>query len=310
MRWESEKWRKLYRRTGGSWLRLPLLARGLGSELLKYAEDDGRIPVMADESTGDAICRLTSAHKSEWKAVANLAQKLLDDGYLVREPDAILIRNFVPAQRRSSNAERQARYRERHRNREEEGQEDDVPDGDVASLVTVTSNGSRYAQVTSELSNEVTDRALCLSLSSSGSISSQIPEDPEIAGARDSEPRANGWALEPPTPVKRRPRKKSPEVPLPADWQPTKEHRAFAAKHGIDLETEVFGFRGWAEGVTRVNWNGTFSTRLSNHVQWAAERAAKGGAKNGRPTPHVQHGGWSREDAERNRPVLGEGDEV
>lgn len=275
MRWESEKWRKLYRRVDASWLRLPLLARGIGSELLKYADDDGRIAVMADEGTGEAVCRIMAAHKGERKAVGDLADKLVADGYLVREAEALLIRNFTKAQCRSSNAERQARYRDRHRD-----SSGDVT-GDAESNVTSNEprNGQVTGAVTSALPNGVTDRALCLSLSGvSDPISAdQIPEVPVTASARDSEPRAEPWTLEAPGPTRRakRSRPKQAEGPLPVNWQPSEAHRAFAAKHGIDLDTEVFGFRGWAEGKLQASWNGAFSTRLSNKVQWAAERAAK-----------------------------------
>ena len=65
---------------------------------------------------------------------------------------------------------------------------------------------------------------------------------------------------------------KAKPAPLPDDWKPTKEHMAFAAEHELDLEIEVVGFRGWAEGELRASWNGTFATRLSNSVKWRRER--------------------------------------
>jgi len=71
--------------------------------------------------------------------------------------------------------------------------------------------------------------------------------------------------------------------PLPLDWSPTDAHRAYAAKHRLNLELEVDALRGWAEGRTTPSWNGTFSTRLANAAKWRAE----GGA---RPRPLVQRG--------------------
>jgi hypothetical protein len=319
MRWESEKWRKLYRRVDASWLRLPALARGLGSELLKYAEDDGRIAVMEDEETGEAVCRLMGAHKTERKAVAELAGKLLADGYLVRESGAILIRNFVKAQARSSSAERQARFRKRHG---EQPREDDGDDhegvthqeaGDADRDVTggVTSNGHRNAPVTGTVTQR-SDGSRSLSLSLSSEISGSLSADPQkelpvIASARDSEPHANGAGqlgllgaapVEPPAAKRVRRAKPAPAVephPMPAEWAPTAVHAAYATKHGLDLETEVFGFRGWAEGKAQVSWNGAFSTRLANTVKWARERAGSGGRASGND---VQRAGGSRVEAE------------
>ncbi len=309
MRWETEKWRKLYRRVDAAWARLPVLARGLGSELLKYAEDDGRIPVREDEQTGEAVCCLMGARRSEWKVIETHVQTLLDDGYIIREAGAILIRNFERAQARSTGAERQARLR--HRRKDEQDQENtDTDDARGAEREGVTSNATCNAVVTSPgdgpsdavvTSHSHGSRSISLSSQVSGSFSSLSEEVPEIARTRDSESRASvtgqvslpgvgeagpAPALQPPVRRTRRGKAKplAEERPLPADWQPTREHSAYAAEHGLDLGTEVFGFRGWAEGRTAVSWNGTFSTRLSNTVKWARERAAGG------PQRPVQYG--------------------
>jgi DNA-binding transcriptional regulator YhcF (GntR family) len=48
--------------------------------------------------------------------------------------------------------------------------------------------------------------------------------------------------------------------PLPADWKPTPEHRAFAAERGVDVDTEAEAFRAHAEAHAReaVVWNAAF----------------------------------------------------
>lgn len=71
---------------------------------------------------------------------------------------------------------------------------------------------------------------------------------------------------------KRRRRPPKAETPLPADWTPSKHHREYAAMKGLNLDDEVFSFKGWAEGRTALSWNGTFSTRLANSVKWRNER--------------------------------------
>lgn len=96
----------------------------------------------------------------------------------------------------------------------------------------------------------------------------------------------------PETPTKRvrkAKRRAQAEVALPADWQPTEAHRAYAATHGLQLDLEVDSFRGWAEGRTTVSWNGTFTTRLANQAKWNGQRGA------GRGKPVVQRGGEIRE---------------
>lgn len=71
---------------------------------------------------------------------------------------------------------------------------------------------------------------------------------------------------------------------MPPDWQPTEAHRAFAAKHGLDVELEATGFRGHYEGQRVLSWNGRFVTWLANQAKWNRERGPR--KANGRaPTP-------------------------
>lgn len=134
MRWEIETWRKLYTRVDARWLALDVSTRGLADELIKYADDAGYVDLdIADVETcdarkvADAIGRLASAKPHERTRmrtdVARLLEERTDDPpYLVRERRGVRIRNFAEAQdrngtKRSSAAQRQARYRERHSGR-------------------------------------------------------------------------------------------------------------------------------------------------------------------------------------------------
>ncbi len=76
-------------------------------------------------------------------------------------------------------------------------------------------------------------------------------------------------------PPKRSPTKASQkrETDLPSDWSPTKDHREFAAAHGLDVELEVVGFRGHFEGRKAISWNGRFATWLANQAKWKRERS-------------------------------------
>jgi hypothetical protein len=69
-------------------------------------------------------------------------------------------------------------------------------------------------------------------------------------------------------------------VPIPEDFQPTEEHRALAAKHGIDLELEVIGFKGHYDKQLVASPNGRFTTWLSNQAKWNRQRS-RGGGRNG-----------------------------
>lgn len=109
---------------------------------------------------------------------------------------------------------------------------------------------------------------------------------------------------EPPKPGRRRAkrakRSRAPEVPLPADWSPNAAHRAYAAKHGLDLETVADAMRGWAEGRTTVSWDGTFTTWLANRARWDRKDAQRKPVQQGRyrsPTAPATPTGGS--DAER-----------
>ena len=107
-RFHLESWRKIYRVLPPSWLALPLSSRGLGSELLKYVDQEGVFALPVGESEADGVCRIMCAHRKEWRRVADDIAALLADGYLVRVPNGLKIRNYVEAQARTPSAERMA----------------------------------------------------------------------------------------------------------------------------------------------------------------------------------------------------------
>jgi len=130
MDWAHETFRRLYCRTDAKWLRLSLLARGVGTELLKVADDDGRVFLIPEEAPWECVARVLQAHPSDRKHLAKVVGELLadhgsdDPAYLIVEGSALRIRNFRAAQgvvgtaeeirhERSKAAERQARYRQK-----------------------------------------------------------------------------------------------------------------------------------------------------------------------------------------------------
>lgn len=72
-------------------------------------------------------------------------------------------------------------------------------------------------------------------------------------------------------------------TPMPEDWKPTDKHVAFAKRHGLNLEFEVEGYRGWAEGKTTASWDGTFRTRLAKSAEWKQERGQSRQSKTDQP---------------------------
>jgi hypothetical protein len=95
---------------------------------------------------------------------------------------------------------------------------------------------------------------------------------------------------DPPTKGVRKARARSQsKTALPADWQPSEAHREYAKKHGLQLDLEVDAFKGHADGLTALSWNGKFTTWLANQAKWNRQR------RNGRGKAVVQRGGTVRE---------------
>lgn len=78
-----------------------------------------------------------------------------------------------------------------------------------------------------------------------------------------------------------KPRKRA--TPLPANWQPTNEHKERAAQDGTDLAREVDKFRAWAaEGNTSKSWNARFTRWLMTAAEYQQQRGPRPTA---RPRP-------------------------
>lgn len=149
-------------------------------------------------------------------------------------------------------------------------------------------------------------------------ITEQIMEQttsraPADAPAREATPLVLFRDLEPappPSPAPKRtakpkaPKKPKPTEwhPMPDDWQPSAAHRAYAAKHGLQLDFEADGFRGWAVGQKALSWDGTFTTRLANAAKWKTGKGAQGSTGafaygRGAPAPdRRQPALWAKED--------------
>lgn len=97
------QWRKLFTREQGTFALLPLYVRALGAELLKFCDDDGRIP-LGGMAPWAAVARVAGATASDRRLLKKHIKMLLDDGYLVLESDHLVIRNMPVAQGRKRDA--------------------------------------------------------------------------------------------------------------------------------------------------------------------------------------------------------------
>lgn len=63
--------------------------------------------------------------------------------------------------------------------------------------------------------------------------------------------------------------------PIPDDFEPTEEHKAFANEYGLNIKLQFDSFKAWAMGANKKNkpmqqiqWNLTFSNWLRNSVSY------------------------------------------
>ena len=132
-KWHNEPWRKLYTKRDAKWLSLPLSARGLADELIKYADDNGRLfELEPDIPVGRQVAITCSAKPGEYKRVADDTARLLTDGYLVVDENWLCIRNFGDAQERMTpQAVRSKRHRDKKRSEQRSEQRDEENGDDM-----------------------------------------------------------------------------------------------------------------------------------------------------------------------------------
>lgn len=304
MKWDRERWRKLYCKEEGDFANLPALTRAFAALLLKYADDAGRIPIPTGEEPGYTIARLIRAHRFEYRQIGAYVTALLNDGYIFREPTAIVLRNFIRAQGRSSGAERQSRYRERHR--------------DVTSDVTLLSREH----------NDVTDRALSLSSSDPdlGSLEADPREEVPVtarAGESRSRPNPIGEDVADSASLLGAVQRHEMLVSLHADRRWAERAAGGLMHQGCRAQDAVAAVDAFVSGEAANAPDGgealdrfvrahigrylKNAKQHSDRLRTQAARDADRGRRNGKPA-EVQRSGWSREDAARNKPATAEGD--
>jgi hypothetical protein len=159
-KWHLEDWRKIYTRMTASWLSLPWCARGLASDLIRYAQPDGTIADCKGEEPGVVLARLLCAHPGEAKFITKGATALLEDGYLVLVGTKLVVKHHAEAQEKLSP---EARRKRRQRDKEQDEERDMSRDMSVTNGVTfqtpVTGHSAGVESSRVESSKKNTPRA-------------------------------------------------------------------------------------------------------------------------------------------------------
>jgi len=84
----------------------------------------------------------------------------------------------------------------------------------------------------------------------------------------------------PPPANPKKPKRRSPKIPIPDDWAPGPEHAKRASENGLSLSLEATKFRAHAEAQDRraVRWGAAFTTWLANAVTYRQERGGMAAA--------------------------------
>lgn len=84
----SYAWRKLLSNPPPEWQRLSLITRGVGNEILRALDSDGRIDC-GNEDVASCVCRILGAHPKERKRIREAIDELVAEGFLSIESGAV-----------------------------------------------------------------------------------------------------------------------------------------------------------------------------------------------------------------------------
>lgn len=218
----GQGWVKLYRSPSPSWLALPYSARGLGYELLRVCDDEGRID-FTGVAPFEAVTRLCVISGHEKRLARKDFNALLADGFVSVDGNFLVVRNFRPAQETlSPAAAKKAAQRARLHPSEELGSGQTPTDLDRSGL-KLDRNVTNLAEVGSKPNESEPNPAETLA---SQGDNSPIKEETK----NRLEEKREGGAGEtiPPTPPTNEPQSglpgiepKAPKRKRPAKQQPT-----------------------------------------------------------------------------------------
>lgn len=115
MRWEDERYVRVYTRDTVDWLALSLEAQGLLALLLRKSDRAGVVKLGRHGKRGVAAA---IGHAHRWETIEPALEELLADGVVVLTTDGIVYRNFIQAQEAlQSDTARKRTQRERDRDK-------------------------------------------------------------------------------------------------------------------------------------------------------------------------------------------------
>lgn len=231
MRWEDERYVRIYTRDTTDWLAFSFEAQALLLMLLRKVDRAGILPLGKHGKRGVAIA---IGHPREWERLESAFEELLADGCVRVSPDGtrLVIPNFIFAQEaRASDKSRQQKSREFAR--------------DLAASESITSRDGE-SQIVTEChtqSHEVTPSHTPSPLAvPSRAVPSQETTFAPASADASGRPALVLMPAEPDKPEPRRPRKSAPA-------EPTGDPRhAVLVKLLVSADTEItgkpYGFRG------------------------------------------------------------------
>jgi hypothetical protein len=87
---------------------------------------------------------------------------------------------------------------------------------------------------------------------------------------------------------------------VPADWQPTDEHRSFARQQGVDFDLELRKFRNHEFPRYYEDANAKFIVWLTGAIERARQDRNRGNSRSGQPRQPSHDGPWRAADHEHH----------
>ena len=148
MRWEDERYVRIYTRDTADWLALSFDAQALFALLMRKLDRAGLLPL---GKHGKRAVAAVIGHVHLWPRLEPALEELLADGCVRIEGDVLVVPNFIAAQE-ASMSDKQRKAEQRARDRDKAGRPRDVPSRNV----TESHAGSREVTPGHTESQEVT----------------------------------------------------------------------------------------------------------------------------------------------------------
>ncbi len=209
MRWEDERYVRVYTRDTVDWMALSFEAQGLFALLLRKVDRAG---VLELGKRGKQAIAVAIGHPSKWKTIGPALEELIQDGCVVVETERLIIRNFIEAQEaKQSDKVRQAKSREMARSA-------------ILPLAAVTKRD--------EMSRESSERHTASQPVTSGHTASRDVTPAVLSQPCSAVPLNTSSDAAAPTSAGKRPRTSKPKAPRPSGAESDPRH------HPLKLQME------------------------------------------------------------------------